>query len=131
METREPNTEYEASSKLATEIAEAINSLIGIHEWSGDEPFEVRMANQREGLAYIYQIRRGEDWITIQERVSDNPSLVRNFELERKENVWTYTDPYLIKYGESSIDKLQAAFDKLKDAIEASLPKKLEKNTPL
>lgn len=123
--------ESEASSKLATEIAEAINNFIGTREWSGDEPFEVRMANQREGLAYIYQIRRGEDWITIQERVSDNPSLVRNFELERKENVWTYTDPYLIKYGESSMDKLQAAFDKLKDAIEASLPKKLEKNTPL
>jgi len=131
METRESNMESEASSKLATEIAEAINNFIGTREWSGDEPFEVRMANQREGLAYIYQIRRGEDWITIQERVSDNPSLVRNFELERKENVWTYTDPYLIKYGESSMDKLQAAFDKLKDAIEASLPKKLEKNTPL
>ena len=126
MKEQEPNIEADPSSRLATEIAEIINGFIGTHEWSGEEPFEVQIANQEERMAYIYQIRRGEDWITIQERVSNNPSLVRHFDLNKKGDTWTYADPYLIKYGESSLDKLQAVFDKLKVAIEASAPKKLD-----
>ena len=126
MKEREPNIEADPSSRLATEISEAINSFIGTHEWSGEEPFEVQMANQKERIAYIYQIRRNEDWITIQERVSNNPSLVRHFNLDKKSGAWTYTDPYLIKYGKSSLDKLQEVFDKLKIAIEASAPKRLD-----
>ena len=122
----EPKLAADPSSRLATEIAEAINDFIGTHQWSGDEPFEVQMANQKQRMAYIYQIRRGADWITIQERASNNPSLVRTFNLNKKEDAWTYTDPYLIKYGESSLDKLQEVFDKLKVAIEASAPKKIE-----
>jgi hypothetical protein len=123
MNEREPNIEADPSSKVATEIAEAINGFFGTHKWSGNKPFEVKMANQKEQIAHIYQIRKGEDWITIQERVSNNPSLVRTFNLDKKDDKWTYTDPYLIKYGESSLDKLQTVFDRLKSAIETSAHK--------
>lgn len=126
MKEREPYIEADPSSRLATEIAEAITGFVGTHEWSGDEPFEVQIMNEKEKIAYIYQIRRGDDWITIQERVSNNPSLVHTFRLDKKDGTWTYTDPYLIKYGESSLDKLQAVFNKLKVAIEASAPRKLD-----
>lgn len=117
--------EANPSSILATEIAEAINGFIGKHEWQGDMPFEVHMANEAEGLVYIFAIRRGENWITIQKRVSDNPSLVRTFFLEKEGDNWTYVDSYLIKYGKSSLDQLQAAFDTLKIAIEVSAPRKI------
>ena len=125
MKERQSNTEVDPSSRLATEIAEAINHFIGTHRWSGDEPFEVKMADQEKKIAYIYQIRRGDDWITIQEGVSNNLSLARTFYIDKKEGAWTYTDPYLIKDGKSSLGELQSVFDKLKVAIEASIPKRL------
>lgn len=106
------------SSKLATEIAEAINSLVDVHEWAGDSPFEVKMVSQKDKLEYIYQLRRGKDWITIQERLGSSPSLVRTFNLTKKEGKWTYVDTFLLKYGKSSLNKLKPAYDRLKIAIE-------------
>jgi len=125
MREREPNIEADSSSILASEIAETINNFIGTQEWVADEPFELTMADRHEKLAYIYQIRKEENWITITEKISNNPSVVNSFLLNKKGSTWTYTDPYLIKYGESSIAKLQEIFNKLKAAIEASAPKKL------
>jgi len=59
MKDRESTPETDPSSKLASEIAEAINGLMGSHQWSGDNPFEIKMASEKERKAYIYKIRRG------------------------------------------------------------------------
>lgn len=118
--------ESDPSSRLATSIAQNIDVLVGTHEWSGDHPYEIQMLDSRENKGYIYQLRRGDDWMTIQERVSDNPSLVRTFYLKKKGAGWSYEDPYLIKYGESSLPMLQTAYDRLRIAIEASAPGKLD-----
>ena len=128
MEKYIQKVEKDESSRLATEIAEAINGYVGTHEWSGDTPFTLQMADQKNKIAYLYNIRRGVDWITIQEQVSDNPRLVRSFQLSKKDNQWTYLDPYLIKYKESSLDKLLSTYERLKIAIEASAPKSLDDN---
>lgn len=122
--------ERDKSPSLADEIAEAINGYVGAHEYSGDAPFTLKMLDVQKKMAYIYiyNIRRGADWITIQEQVSDNPRLVQSFYLEKKGNSWTYVDPYLIKYKESSLDKLLTAFERLKIAIDASAPKSLGDN---
>lgn len=109
------------SSKLATEIAEVLNKLVGAHEWSGDSPFEIKMLDQQTGLVCSYKIRRGKDWITIREIVGDTS--VRTFNLEKREDKWTYVDVYLAKYKTSSLDKLKAAYEKLKIAIEAAAPR--------
>ena len=131
MKEREPNIEADPSLRLASEIAEAINGFVGTHEWSGDKPFKIQMADQKEGIGYIYEIRRGNydwgaDWIVIRESVSNNPRVGISYQLYRKGVEWTYLDPYLIKHGRSSLDKLQKVFDRLKIAIEAFAPKKLD-----
>jgi hypothetical protein len=126
METLDHEGEQDESSRLATEIAETITTHIGAHKWSGDNPFTIQILDQEQNVAHIYNIRRGTDWMTIQEQVSNNPRLVQSFSLDRKNGSWTYIDPYLIKYKESSLDKLQAAFDRLKIALEASAPKSVD-----
>lgn len=127
MESNEkPQVENDPSLGLATSIAQNIDSLVGTYEWSGDHPYEIQMLDSRENKGYIYQLRRGDDWMTIQERVSDNPSLVRTFSLKKKGTGWIYEDPYLIKYGESSLSMLQTACDRLRIAIESSAPGKLD-----
>ncbi len=127
MESNErPKIENDPSLGLATSIAQNIDVLVGADEWSGEHPYEIQMLDSRENKDYIYQLRRGDDWMTIQERVSDNPSLVRTFYLKKKGAAWTYEDPYQIKYGESSLPMLQTAYDRLRIAIEASAPRKLD-----
>lgn len=129
MESNEkPQIENDPSSGLATSIAQNIDGLVGAHEWSGDHPYEIQMLDSRENIGYIYQLRRGDDWMTIQERVSNNPSLVRTFYLKKKGTGWIYEDPYLIKYRESSLPMLQTAYDRLRIAIEASAPGKLDQS---
>lgn len=103
------------SSKLVSEIVEVINNLLGTRKWSGDKPFRIKVENKNE--RYIYSIRRWEDRITIQERLSENPSLVPSFHLSKKGDLWVYDDPYLAKYKKSSLDRLQRAFLRLKVAI--------------
>jgi len=55
--------------------------------------------------------------------------LDRTFTLDKKGEVWTYTDPHLSKYNESSLGELRTVFDRLKIAIEATAPKRLDDST--
>ena len=126
MEKPKPHLETDPSSSLATEIATTLSEFIGTREWFGDKPFEIRIADKKAKVAYAYQIRRGENWITIQEQVSDSPSLVRTFQLEKNGEIWTYLDPYFIKYNKPSLDQLRAVFERLRTAIEASQPTQLD-----
>src|SRR3989344_6674875 len=84
------------------------------------------MLNIKESKGFIYQIRKGNDWIMIQERVSDNPSLVRNFLLNKEGKNWVYVDGSLLEYKISSLPMLQTAYERLRIAVEASAPKKLD-----
>jgi len=128
MEKFVQRVENDESSRLATEIAEAIDGYVGTHEWSGDSPFTIQMIDQQKNMAYVYNIRRGADWMTIQEQVSNNPRLVQTFTFNKKAGLWTYADPYLIKNNESSLDKLLTTYERLKIAIEASAQKSLDNN---
>jgi len=125
-ENRELKIESDPSSELATKIAQDIDSLIGTHKWSGDSPYKIKMLNIKESKGFIYQIRKGNDWIMIQERVSDNPSLVRNFLLNKEGKNWVYVDGSLLEYKISSLPMLQTAYERLRIAVEASAPKKLD-----
>ncbi len=125
-ENRELNIERDPSSELATKIAQDIEGLVGTHDWSGDRPYEIQMLDSKENKGFIYQVRKGDDWITIQERVSDNPSLVRSFLLNKKGGGWIYVDGSLIKHKVSSLLMLQTAYERLRIAIEASAPGKLD-----
>ena len=113
-------------SLLATEIAAAINDFIGSSEWEGDKPFEILLTNQTEKIAYIYEIRKWKDWISLSEQVSNNPQVIQHYLLEKKWTDRRYIDPILMKYGTSSLHELQEIFDRLKIVIEANKPRPLE-----
>lgn len=121
------------SSNVAAQIVTCIDELVGEGKWEGDKPFVIDMvdaSSKRYGAKYLigykYELRRGEDWATICETCSENPMLVKTFQLQLKNGKWKYLDGRLIKYKESSMPELQAAFERLKIAIELSKPKSVE-----
>ena len=122
------NIESDPSFGLATRIAQDIDNLVGAHEWSGDNPYEIKMFDSKEKKGFIYQVRKGDDWITIQEQVSDNPSLVHTFLLNKKGERWVYVDGSFLKHGVSSLPMLQTAYERLRIAVEASAPKPLDES---
>ncbi len=115
-------------SQFATRLAGEIEGMVGTHEWRGDDPYEIRMVDSKEGRGFIYKIRKGDDWITIQEQASDNPHLVRTFLLQKEGDTWTYVDGSLSKRGKSSLPELQTAYERVRIAIEASAPKPLDES---
>lgn len=111
---------------VVTEIAESIDEMLGDHDWTGNRPYCVQIVDTSSGKAYSYELRRGDDWITIMEKKLVNHFLNRAFNLQREEDGWKYLDTYLEKYDESSLPKLQEAYERLKIAVEASKPTLLE-----
>jgi hypothetical protein len=107
-------------------MARSIEEMVGDHDWSGDHPYVIQMVDSSKGEGYQYELRKGEDWVTIAERRTNNPSLTRSFELQKKEEEWEYLDGRLIKQGKSSFPELQEAYGRLKIAIESLKPKHLE-----
>ena len=116
---KKSNIERNSSSGLATKIAQCIDSLLGTHEWSGDQPYEIRMFDSKESRGFVYQLRKGGGWITIQERISDNPRLVSTFYLKKGVR-WEYEDLYLKKYGKSSLYMLQTIYKRFRMMIKIS-----------
>ena len=105
-----------------TKIAESIVEVMGNQDWSGDNPYIVSMADSTIGVAYIYELRRGGNWITIMETKSDNPSLTIPFLLQKEDGRWKYRDGGLLKYGKSSSLELQEICARLQVAIDVSNP---------
>ncbi|MBT6068345.1 hypothetical protein HOG48_01175 [Candidatus Peregrinibacteria bacterium] len=105
------------ATEVATTLAEAITCFAGESDWTGNEPLEIKVTDAKTETAYIYEIRKGNDetgkWITIQEKLSSNPGLVRTFLLTKEKDIWKYEDPCLIKYGESSLHLLEEASQKI------------------
>lgn len=118
--------EQDESCKLATEIAETINGYLSTNGWDEAAPFSVQMLDQQKNIAYIYDVTRQADHITIREQASNNPRLVQTFNLDKNAGQWTYCDPYLIKYKESSLDQLSTAYERLKMALTTPTPNSLD-----
>jgi len=112
-------SENDPSSELAHKIANLIEGYIGKEDWLGSESFDVVIANKQKEIAYSYEITKQDASIVIQEAVSNKPLIKKTFHLEKKGSGWTYVDPSLIKYGESSLEELKSVFSRLKLAMEA------------
>lgn len=110
---------------IVTQMVDSISKLVGDHEWSGDKPFTIKMVDQKRREAYIYELRKGDDFVTISECISNNPGLKRDFLLRKNKGEWEYIDPYMIKYWESSFDMLRSAYERLILALETT--KEIEK----
>jgi len=101
-----------------TEMGKSIDSLLGEGNWSGDNPFTIDIADIKSGVGYRYEVRKTEDSIIIQERLTDNPRLVRTYLLRRKDDQWEYLDSYEEEGLGSSLPRLQEAYGRLQIAIE-------------
>lgn len=107
---------------VTRQAIELVENLVGQQELKGDQPFEVQMVDNENKNAYLIQIRRQTKWITVQQRVSDNPLIVETFLFEKEEGNWKYVDPYEIKYGESSLPNLIKVVNRLRKVWEMSKP---------
>lgn len=113
---------------VVTEIADSIEQLVGEHDWSGDNPYVVQMVDSSKREGYVYELMRGENWVTMVERKTSNPRLVRTFQLQKSGDEWEYLDGRLMKYGESSLPELQEAYGRLRIAMKHLNQKPLEDN---
>ncbi|MBI4086329.1 MAG: hypothetical protein HY433_03785 [Candidatus Liptonbacteria bacterium] len=131
VKSHDPNVEIN-SQTLSERIVELVDNLCGQAQWSGGTPYEIKAMDTQTQKAYVLAIRRGEDWITIQQRESSNPSLVRHYSIVKKNDVWNYIDPYQLKYGESSLLELQGIFERLNKIWDLSKSKEMDndRDTP-
>ncbi len=106
------------------EIIKSIDGLIGDNEFSGDNPFALALHDKSTNQLYRYELRKGDDWLTIQQQ-ENCTGLIRTFQFQRSGDTWEYIDPYMIKYNEPSTDLLETAYQRLKIAIELSKPKQI------
>jgi len=121
----------------ARNIVGLVDLLLGDRTYEGEAPFTIQVIDNIDKTAYVIDIRRGEDsqrnrsWITIQQRVINNPYLTESYLLEKKAGgEWQYIDPYLIKYDSSSVPKLQTVHSRLDRARQALIPKELPDVSP-
>ena len=121
-----PDNSESPSQTLSKQLVSTVTELCGQGEWSGDNPYEVTLTDAETGTATLFTIRKGADWITIQEQKSANPRTVQTYLIRATNDVWDYIDPDKIKHGESSIVSLQKVHEKLKKAVEASRPKEIK-----
>lgn len=90
---------------IPQKICSLVEILCAEHNYEGDNPLEIKLANNNFLLSL--EIRKGEDWITIQKRVSNNPSLVITYEFSKKNKKWIFLDSYKMKYGYSDSEVKQ------------------------
>jgi hypothetical protein len=119
--------DYKTKNKvLSQEVMAAVDALAGPNEWSGQESYQVEIADAAKEIGYVISIRKGPDWTTIQKQASNNPRLVKTFYLNKKGEEWVYEDAYMTKYNESSLPELEEILNLLRSALEASQLHKLE-----
>ncbi|MBI2121617.1 MAG: hypothetical protein HYT98_00695 [Candidatus Sungbacteria bacterium] len=127
IEKQNLNIEFN-SRAISKRLVELLDKLCGQVQWEGDTPYKIQVIDADDKKAYVFAIRKGENWYTVQQRESNNPSLVRTYTLEKKTENWDYIDPYQIKCGASSLPALRGVLDKLQKVWELSQPKKIDSN---
>src|SRR5689334_3056529 len=101
-----PKHEIDSERFSENSVGSLIERILADSEWSGDEPYEIKIIDEKVQVAHLLHIRRGEDWITILKRSSNNPALSESYFLKCVAGNWEYVDPYKIKYGTPTQDKL-------------------------
>ena len=91
-----------------------VTGMVQDDGWHGDTPYEIRLLDEASQKAYILEVRKGADWITVQKRASDNPMISFSYLLELKDGKWEYIDTRKLKRGESSMAELEEVFGLLK-----------------
>jgi hypothetical protein len=112
-----------APQNLSNQIADLVEKLCGQNEYIGHHPFEIQIVSEK--TAFFIQIRKGEDWITIQQQEAENPRLVKSYSFDKEGSEWKYIDPDKIKYGTSSEDELVKIVERLKAAEKGLRPEEL------
>ena len=105
---------------LVTEMVQSISQLVGESEWSGDKPFTINMVDKQRREDYIYELRKGVDFVKISEITTNNPAFKRYFLLRKNNGEWEYVDPFMEKYWESSFDMLRNAYGRLILALQTT-----------
>lgn len=131
--TKETGNYETRRTDFSRRVVAAVQSLAGSGEWTGHEPYKVELHDQRSGKSYEIEIRKGDDFITVQWQTSDNPGMVENIMLDKMDKgELKYVDPYSMKYADQSLDHIQtclslieqaASMQKSHPSLSASKPK--------
>ncbi|MES2023289.1 MAG: hypothetical protein V4439_01265 [Patescibacteria group bacterium] len=97
-------------------VAEDINNLLGSQDWVGSKPFEIETPDG----SYKYQIRREENWITINEIPSATPEKVQSFFMEKKGDKWKCFNVSSMKDEKLASPELKATYERILNAKKSS-----------